>query len=356
MVEIIEEAKQYKSPHDYEGKQIKLEGEIQYVPKFSEWKLVCSCCCGNCKLVYFPAIKKHFCNQWECRPCYPFFVTLGFCVTCAFGLLTLYEFLSGWRMILMMALTAVTFVIWLISYYCAVCRSPGYLPFYWAVEKKEHFTFEEQMDGVATTPEQYEFAAYNDRPERGALSKQAKRHVLKADHICKWIANWVGLKNYRYFYLKVVWGIVYFIVWFVDLIVCAIEMRHGWVTKPGFIAMLILFLPVFGFTVFLFIMICRHTKYTCRNTSTLQEFRNKRKPNARNYYDLGCRRNYIEVFGPGRCCLCWFFPVPIHRKWGGFHWPTNGEKPATEYSEEEDIQSVEEESKKEPDHASEPSA
>ena len=334
-----EEPVEYKSHRDYEDKVIFLEGENQHVPKYSEWKRVCSCCCGHCNLIYFPAIKQYFCNQWECRPTYPFFVTFGYCITLAFALLSVIELISGWRRIVLLAVTSATFVLWLISYYCAVCRSPGYLPFYWAVERRESFTFEEQMDGVVTTEEQFNFAAYNARPERGAFSKQARRLILKADHICKWIANWVGLKNYRWFFLKLIWGTIYFICWFADLIVCAIEMRNGWVNKVGFIGMIVLFLPVFGFFGFLIVMIRRHTVYTCRNTGTLQQFRVRKKRNKHNYYDLGCRRNCVSVFGPGSCCLCWFFPVPISRKWGGFHWETNGTIPP---STEEDSDTAEE--------------
>jgi hypothetical protein len=81
-------------------------------------------------------------------------------------------------------------------------------------------------------------------------------------------------------------------------------------------------------------MIVRHTRFTCNNTSTLQELKKKNETDKHNYYDLGCWRNYVEIFGPAACCPCWFFPVPIQRKWGGFSWPKNRERPPPEDNDE----------------------
>jgi hypothetical protein len=155
------------------------------------------------------------------------------------------------------------------------------------VEKKEVFTYEEQLDGVITTPEQFDFAHSNRYPERGSLSKQARRLVLKADHICPWIANWVGLKNYRYFYLKLVWALMYFIDWFTVLGLNSYEISKEWTLKTGYIGTLALALPMFGFSGFIVVMIVRHTRFTCNNTSTLQELKRKNETDKHNYYDLG---------------------------------------------------------------------
>lgn len=321
--------------HEYEGKTIMVEGELQYIPMFSKWRYVCKCCGGKCNLVYFPSIKRYYCNQWECNVMYPILVLSLLCVSYAFSIVAIVEFLHTAEKIAMLVLTSVTFFIWGTSYFCACCRSPGYLPFYWAVEKKEVFTYEQQMDGVCTNDEQKQFASYNGRPERGSFSQQARRLVLKADHICKWIANWVGLKNYRYFYQTVVWFFIYFLDWFVVFILVFVRIgQDGWKTKVGNIAILILVIPMLGFFVFIFIILRRHTRYTIHNTTTLQQFRLKKKSDKHNYYDLGCWRNCVEVFGPAKCCICWFFPIPIKREWGGFQWKTNRPFPKEEEEEE----------------------
>ncbi|OHT16462.1 DHHC zinc finger domain containing protein [Tritrichomonas foetus] len=327
-------SKRCKNAHAYEGRTVMVEGEMQKVPQFSEWRYVCRCCGGKCNLVYFPVIKRYFCNQWECNITYPLFVVFFLTIAFVFSILAIIEFLESAEQIVMLVLTSFFYLIWLISYFCAVCSSPGYLPFYWAVEKKEIFTYEQQMDGVITNKDQYDFAAYNGRPERGSFSVQARRLVLKADHICKWIANWVGLKNYRYFYQKVVWALLYFIDWFIVLILVCIKFKNNWAIKPGNIGMLICALPMLGFFVFIFIIFRRHTRYTCHNTTTLQQFKLKKNSDKHNYYDLGCWRNWVQVFGPAKYCLIWLLPIPIKRKWGGFKWEKNRDLPKSDDDDE----------------------
>lgn len=321
-----EEAPKKRRPKDYEGKYIMVEDEEQLVPKFSKWKKVCRC--GPCRVAYFPAIDKYFINQWECHPFYPIVVTSLLTISVVFGIWSIFETLEGSNAYIMFAFTLFLFTIWLISYYCAVCSSPGYLPFYWAVEKGDNFSYKQQMDGIVTTEEQFEFAAYNGRPERGSFSKQARRLVLKADHICKWIGNWVGLKNYRFFFIKLVWCFVYFLDWFALLILEFVHIGlHGWKTTVPLIGMLVCTLPMIGFFFFICTIFFRHIRYTVKNTTTLQQFKLKDRTDKHNYYDLGCWRNCISVFGPAKYCPIWFFPVPIPRETDGFHWETNREIP-----------------------------
>lgn len=318
----------YCDPHDFEGMTMQVEGEDQRIPMFSKWERRCTFCCGNCNLIYFPAIKRYFCNQWECNPLYPILVTTLLTASYAFAMWGIYDFMrySETVMAVMMTVTSVVYVFWLVAYYEAVCSSPGYLPFYWAVDKRHEYTLEQQLDGVVTTKEQHNFAAYNERPERGSFSVQARRLVLKADHICKWISNWVGLKNYRFFFNKLIWITLYFVVWYADFIVVMVKMRH-WQTRASVIGLIVCAVPLFCFSGFTFIIFKRHIRYLCQNTTTLQQFKLKKKTDKHNYYDLGCRRNCIEVMGPIEYCPIWFCPIPYHREWNGFTWETNAEPP-----------------------------
>jgi hypothetical protein len=262
-------------------------------------------------------------------------VTIG--VTASFGIAvySIVEIHSGGRQAAMLATTSFLFTMWLICYYCAVCSSPGYLPYYWAVDRGEVFTYPQQMDGVITTTEQFDFASYNQRPERGSLSKQARRLVLRADHICPWIANWVGLKNYRWFFLKLVWCAIYFTDWLIVLGIDILEVATNKRTNPSFFVMCGAFLPVVGFMGFIVAMLTRHIGYLMSNKTTLQEFKKKRLKDKHNYYDIGCWNNCVSILGPPEYCVCWFFPVPIPRKWGGFHRPTNRPRPSNASDQEE---------------------
>ena len=117
--------------HEYEGRTVMVDDEEQYVPPYSKWRYVCKCCKGNCNLVYFPDIKRYYCNQWECNVIYPVFVILFLCVSYAMAVVAIVEFLHTAEKIAMLVLTSLIFFIWIVSYFCACCRSPGYLPFYW---------------------------------------------------------------------------------------------------------------------------------------------------------------------------------------------------------------------------------
>jgi hypothetical protein len=324
-----------RDPSEYCGTQLDVDGESQYVPELSTWRHVCSCCGGRCNIAHFPKIGKYFVNQWECMPRYPTMVIAGLCLSFSCAIWSSISLHSGTRRACLIAFTLFTFCIWLISYLCAVFSSPGYVPFYWAVERGERFTYAQQMSGVITSAEQYNFASYNGRPERASLSRQARRIVLRADHICPWIANWVGLKNYRWFFLKLVWAFLYFVDWFVVFSLDSVEMAREWSVSPSYIAMLVCALPVFGFSGFIVVMLRRHLLYSTTNTTTLQEFKKKKLKDKHNYYNLGCWRNYVAIMGPAKCCICWFFPVPIQREWGGFKWELNRDKPADADLEEE---------------------
>lgn len=205
-----------------------------------------------------------------------------------------------------------------------MCRSPGYLPWYWSVEQGTQYTWEEHMDGVITTESQYNFANDHEKPERGSLTKQGRRLILRADHICPWIANWVGLKNYRYFFTKLLWTIILFLEWFAIFGYLIYNLvKNGFKVRVSTIGMLACALPIVLFFIFFMIVFCRHIKYLCRNTTTLQELRAEKNQDFTNPYDLGCCTNCSETLGPKACCLCWFIPIPIRRLNAGIYWRRN---------------------------------
>lgn len=177
------------------------------------------------------------------------------------------------------------------------------------------------MSGVITNEEQYTFAFSGTRPERATLSRQARRLVLKADHICKWLSNWVGLKNYRYFYQKLVWSLVYMFS-FMGLVLWCIYRMVKISSNPDFyiILMFVGFIPAFGFTGFLVILFVRHTGYLIHNNTTLQEYKSAQNKDWKNPYDLGCWDNCAQTMGPKYLCPLWFLPVPIPRETDGFNW------------------------------------
>lgn len=313
------------NPHLYEGKVLRIENVQQIIPKFSKWEDRVRCCCF--RIAYFPEIKTYFLNQWECNCKYPPIVLILFPLSFIAGIWAITEVVSGGYQIALIVIFSLFFIFWFLSYIQCMCRSPGYLPFYWAVERREEYTYEEQMDGIITNDDQFGFAKCNDRPERGALSIQARRHVLRADHVCKWVSNWIGLKNYRFFYLQLFWTFWTFICFF---LIVGLEIwrmvEHFKISVPR-IMIFVLILPDFGFFVFFIRVFFRHTRYVFHNDTQLAEFKRRGAAveDKHNYYDLNCCENIQEVCGSCAYCPLYLCPIPIPRVSDGFNWKTNRE-------------------------------
>jgi hypothetical protein len=94
------------------------------------------------------------------------------------------------------------------SYFNAVCRDPGYLPFNWQSSSPTKFDWRSLMDGTAILPGQFAYVEQNVRPPGCSFSKSYGRFIIRGDHICGWISNWVGKRNHKHFLLMMGWGIL----------------------------------------------------------------------------------------------------------------------------------------------------
>ena len=159
------------------------------------------------------------------------------------------------------------------------------------------------MSSLAMYQEQVDIARMQEeRPGRASFSVQAKRFVLRADHICLWADSWVGFNNQRYFILFTFWTIIYAVCWFV--------FRFQWYTHllrpfkwyqiiscllmPG-----VLYILAFSFHHF------RHSFCNAIHNMTVIE---KYKKRSVDDYDRGCFNNFSEICGPKYCVMCW--PIP----------------------------------------------
>jgi hypothetical protein len=64
------------------------------------------------------------------------------------------------------------------------------------------------MDGTAILPSQIAYVNSVRRPPGCSFSKSYGRYVIRADHICGWIGNWVGKRNHKHFLLMMFWGTI----------------------------------------------------------------------------------------------------------------------------------------------------
>jgi hypothetical protein len=105
--------------------------------------------------------------------------------------------------------STISTILFHITYLHAVCRDPGYLPFNWdSDEPRTKYSWRELMSGTAIDENQQRFVHYSRYPPGCSFSKTYGRFVIQADHVCVWIANWVGKRNHKHFLLMMVWGAI----------------------------------------------------------------------------------------------------------------------------------------------------
>jgi len=83
---------------------------------------------------------------------------------------------------------------------------PGFLPYNWIETRKSKYLWQEQLNGLAILKEQFDFALNNPRPIEASFSHSSGRFIIRGDHICGWISNWVGKRNHKQFFLLMFWG------------------------------------------------------------------------------------------------------------------------------------------------------
>jgi hypothetical protein len=175
-------------------------------PEVTKWKIRCVCCGMPIALV-MPS-DRLFLFHWEIQLGPPIFVLLlvFYCYFC-FLLRTFFALPSTFLKITAFFEVTACLSIFLWSYFAAMCMDPGFLPYNWIATQRTLYSWEEQLDGLAIRPDQIEFAQ-SHKPPFASFSRQSGRFVIRADHICGWIANWVGKRNYKQFGLLIFWGLL----------------------------------------------------------------------------------------------------------------------------------------------------
>lgn len=178
----------------------------------TQWAIKSKCgCCGPYVEVFVPNKKsRKFLRHWECQPAMPIIVSILtlFCLVDYF--VCAYPYSYKVIQIIAPFPIIITCVLFLWSYFNAVCMDPGFLPFDWVKTKKFYYTWQEQLSGLAIVPTQINFARQPaNRPPHCSFSSSAGRYVVRADHICGWIANWVGKRNHKQFMLLNLYGGLY---------------------------------------------------------------------------------------------------------------------------------------------------
>ncbi|KAH0785825.1 DHHC zinc finger domain containing protein [Histomonas meleagridis] len=182
------------------------------IPNKTEWYVSCKCCCKTpCLRLKNDPKNRVFWGFLELGCCMQFIVVvLALFPVCVFAAVVFIH-LSLALQIVSTITILFCFIMFFWAYFGASCSDPGFLPYDWIQTQKYTYSWEEQLSGLAITKEQVDYAC-NNRPKFASFSRSSGRFVIRADHICGWINNWVGKRNHKQFMLMALWGGLYCIV------------------------------------------------------------------------------------------------------------------------------------------------
>jgi hypothetical protein len=268
-------------------------------PEETKWKITSQCC--GCPIALIPSSDRIFCRHWEVDLVPPIVVSLCTLFCYAAFLFGTWRFLAG-RGLRAAALIETTAAVFLFawSYFAAVCMDPGFLPYSWVATQRLRYSWEEQLSGLAIRPDQIEFGN-SHKPSFASFSTQAGRYVIRADHICGWIANWVGKRNHKQFMLIAFWGMVSIaslLSW------SAMKNAEGAQRFPASqvcVALATVFEVVFAFL--MIVALGTGCANMCNNQTQIQRWKHEDGEGR------GCLADWKEVFGSGSSLL-WPLPTP----------------------------------------------
>ena len=273
--------------------------DLKNCPEATKWKEQCRCC-GKPVLLVMP-VDRLFCEHWEMDLCMPIFVQM----IVVFGLsmyvfATLLYLPSTVSKIVSSLEVLSTFSLFLWSYFAAMCMDPGFLPYTWVLTKRYQYTWQEQLEGMAIRPDQTEFAQKH-KPPFASFSHYSGRYVMRADHVCYWIANWIGKRNHKQFILVALWGTLFSL----SLIAWRFFRTENLMKthKALFCCDMIAALVELIFVIMLPIVFAESLWDLAMNQTQIEKWRGVSGE------ALGCCDSFREVCGKDSFCL-WLFPTP----------------------------------------------
>lgn len=210
----------------------------------------------------------------------------------------------------------------LINYVITHFKNPGVLPWNWSETQKKSYTSAEMRNGIASRIEQFEWAAQHPIPARAAFSRRWGFWILRGDHDCFWVNNWIGIGNHRYFLSATIFGTFLFLS---DLFISVYAMFTIWSSIPrrwNFI------LTNFGVIYIGLVNVNQmlvQIRNVSRNDTIYERLVVKSDPDAPSRWDRGCWSNWEEVCGPRKYCLLWLLPIPLPAKEDGFGFASDTE-------------------------------
>lgn len=277
--------------------------ETPEIPEETKWKQVKNCC-GMPVLLVMPA-DRLFIKYWELSLCAPIFVSIIIVYCWISYFITIFPYLSPKYLKIISPIEIfIMFALFLWSYIYATFSDPGFLPFDWVKTKKTYYSWEEQLTGLAIRKDQIEFARKH-HPNYASFSSMSGRFIIRADHYCGWISNWVGKRNHKQFILLTFYGFLYsgsLIFW---NIFTNISLKKT--NKPLFVVNVIAVVFEAAYTIALFLFFIDNLYNLFRNRTQIMIWKNKNANSGK------CCAGFNEVCGDHNFC-CYLLPTPAFER------------------------------------------
>lgn len=189
--------------------------------------------------------------------------------------------------------------------------SPGILPWNWESTKQCIYSKEELRSGIAINHDQKKWGKEHDWPARSFFSGDFGAIILRADHYCSWVCQWIGLRNLKFFIQFLLYSIILaseFLYVLYNIFRNSLERNFKF-----FLSLASSLFFMYNFTLTFCVCIYRISKnYTMVESLLYYDI---------NFYNKGIRKNFEEVFGYIYLFPLWFLPINIPLPKDGLDYP-----------------------------------
>lgn len=279
------------------------------IPPLTQWENIWSCC--GLQYNYVPSTGEHYLNHWKVQYAYPIgveFVIISSYLVAMFVHRPAVSFI-GPKTIFFLTVFMILFAY---SYVVTILVGPGYLPFYYPMKISQGPTRPDYLSGMVTRGDQSEFSKNQTYPNRTRYFNSARRIVIRPDHLCAWVASFIGKKNHKLFFLFNFWGVVYISLFCYSCVRTLYEtiFTIGLDTIMFFI--IVIFYTILGFS-FLFLTGNFLQQNLRQITLNRTQFEIMKKMPAHLYRLHPWYKNWEEVFGSISEWYLWLLPIPAFR-------------------------------------------
>ena len=267
----------------------------QEIPMKTEWYVSCNCCRTPCLKLKDDRKRRIFWGFLELHVGMAILVMILVLFPPAIYFIFSFSSIPLELQISSAVTIIIFFIMFVWSYFGASCMDPGFLPYDWIQTQKYVYSWQDQLSGLAIRQDQVNYALDN-RPKFASFSRSSGRFVIRADHICFWINNWVGKRNHKQFILMGLWGGLYSLVLLAWQAYASFKFKNSVFTFIGMAFEL-------AFGILLIYVFIQNLIDVRANTTKIQKYKHQ---SGQKY---GFCKSMREVFG-NDCFGMWLLPTP----------------------------------------------